>query len=61
MKKYWVCIIEVDTKKIPEGFDAPPRMGAIDAVEKHNIDVKHCWSGWGCSENTFLELMRVWD
>lgn len=61
MSKYWVCIIEVNKKKLPNGFDLPPRMAAIKAVESKNIKVKNCWSGWGCKEETFNEIMRVWN
>ena len=61
MKKYWVCIIEVDVKKLPDGFDSVPRRSAIKAIEKHKIKVENCWSGWGCSENTFHTIMEVWN
>ena len=62
MKKYWVCIIEVEVgrKKLPTGFDSPPRHGAMEAIEKHNIKINDCWSGWGCKPETFDEIMRVW-
>ncbi len=45
MPKYWVCIIEVNRKKLPTGFDSVPRTGAIGAVEGKKINVQNCWSG----------------
>lgn len=61
MSEYWVCIIKVDRKKLPSGFDNPPRIGAIQAIEHKGIKVEDCWSGWGCSEKKFNEIMRVWN
>jgi len=61
MKKYWISIIEVDTdKELPNGFDCPPRMGAINAIEKAGFKVTECWSGWGNSENNANELLKIW-
>ena len=50
MKKYqvWTCKIVVHKDAtLPNGFDAPPRRAAIDAVERAGIDVINCYSGWG--------------
>ena len=61
-EKIWVCIIKVNRKNLPEmGFDSVPRRGAINAIENKGVKVKNCWSGWGCSEETFDEIMRVWN
>ena len=62
MKKYWVCIIEVERKTLPKGFDSVPRTAAIEAIEeKAKISVKECWSSWGCTEKKFEEIMDVWN
>ena len=65
MKKYWVCIIgPVDEKEFPEqvnGFDSVPRTAAIEAIESYGIEVKDCWSGWGCTKKRFEEIMEVWN
>jgi len=46
--KVWSCKIVVrGDVLIPDGFDFPPRCGAIDAVEKTGIEVLDCFSGWG--------------
>ena len=50
MKKYqvWACKIVVrGDVALPDGFDAPPRRAAMDAVERAGIDVVDCYSGWG--------------
>lgn len=49
-KKYqiWECKIVVSGDiKLPNGFDFPPRVGAIRAIENNNIKVLSCFSGWG--------------
>ena len=49
MKKYqvWTCKIVVpEDAYLPEGFDLPPRRAAINAVDKENIPVIACFSGW---------------
>lgn len=61
MSRYWVCIIETEHDKIPDGFDSTPRRGAVKAVEKEGVEVKNCWSGWGCDEKRFHEIMDVWN
>lgn len=46
--KVWECKIVVRAdEELPEGFDAPPRWGAINAVEEEGINVVSCFSGWG--------------
>lgn len=48
-KKYrvWKCKLVVrGDSELPNGFDHPPRMAAIQAVLKH-FDVLACFSGWG--------------
>ena len=46
--KVWECKIVVpNDTELPNGFDCVPRHGAIDAINKHNIDVLDCFSGWG--------------
>ncbi len=50
MSKYkvWVCKIVVSgDAKLPDGFDGPPRLAAIQAVESAGIVVWDCFSGWG--------------
>lgn len=49
-KKYqvWTCKIVVDGyENLPNGFDSPPRIAAINALEKRGIRVRECFSGWG--------------
>lgn len=49
-KRYrtWECRIVVPADApMPPGFDGPPRMAAIDAVEAAGIPVLACFSGWG--------------
>jgi hypothetical protein len=46
--KVWTCKIVVpEHAEIPDGFDGPPRMAAIRAVEQAGIPVLSCFSGWG--------------
>ena len=63
--QYWVCIIgPIDRSKFPKevnGFDSVPRMAAIEAIEKYNISVPNCWSGWGCDKPHFDAIMEVWN
>lgn len=52
--KVWDCKIVVPINaEIPDGFDWPPRHGAISALEANNIKVLGCFSGWG---GTLTEL-----
>lgn len=45
--KVWTCKIVVPGDTIlPDGFDAPPRRAAINAVERAGILVLDCYSGW---------------
>ncbi len=46
--RVWDCkiVVPIDVE-IPDGFDWPPRCGAISAVEANNIKVLGCFSGWG--------------
>jgi len=46
--KVWTCkiVVPADTK-LPNGFDAPPRWAAMQAVEATGIPVLSCFSGWG--------------
>ncbi len=54
--KVWECkIIVDDSVELPDGFDFPPRHGAIDAIEGAGIKVLSCFSGWG-AELTKAEL-----
>lgn len=49
--KIWTCkIVVLIDAKLPEGFDAPPRRAAIEAVTQH-VPVLSCFSGWGGSLN----------
>lgn len=60
--RYWVCVIgPVDKGRLPDAFDSPPRRAAIGAIEKAGIEVKDCWSGWGCDEKHFQDIMEVWN
>jgi len=43
----WECKIIVKDGELPNGFDFPPRMAAIKAVESAGIEVLSCSSGWG--------------
>lgn len=44
----WECKIVVPADaKLPDGFDQPPRRAALNAVEKSDINVLACFSGWG--------------
>jgi hypothetical protein len=44
----WECKIVVPYgAKLPYGFDAVPRIAAINAIEKHKIPIIACFSGWG--------------
>ena len=43
----WTCKIIVDTDKLPDGFDLPPRMAAESAIEAAGFDVLMNSSGWG--------------
>ena len=46
--KVWECKIVVSGDiDQPNGFDSPPRMAAISAIEDKGIEVLHCLSGWG--------------
>ena len=50
MKEFqvWTCKIIVPVNsELPNGFDAPPRTAAIEAVEKAGVKVIACASGWG--------------
>ena len=48
-KKYkvWTCKIIIPDVETPSGFDSPPRMAAIEAIEAAGIEVLVCASGWG--------------
>ena len=60
--RYWVCIIgPVGRDDKPEGFDSIPRSAAIEAIEKAGINIKDCWSGWGCDKKHFDKIMKVWN
>ncbi len=46
--KVWTCKIVVSgDAKLPDGFDGPPRLAAIHAVQSAGIEVLDCFSGWG--------------
>ena len=48
--KVWFCKIVIPgASKTPRGFDSPPRMAAVEAIEKHGFSVLACFSGWGGS------------
>ncbi len=60
--KRWVCIIELEKdQETPDGFDSPPRTAAMEAIEKVGIEIKDCWSGWGCDQKHFDDIMEVWN
>jgi len=61
MRRYWVCIIEVDKAKLPYGFDSVPRFSAIDAIEKRGIKVTNCWSGWEADKECVDDIMYEWN
>lgn len=45
--RVWECKIVVrGDVALPTGFDAPPRSAAERAVEKADIEVLACFSGW---------------
>lgn len=67
-KEYWVCIIEPkDMKQVEKvskennGLDSIPRSAVIEKLEKNGVEVKYCWSGWGCDEKRFIEIMKAWN
>lgn len=43
--KIWDCRIIVGDVELPNGFDAPPRRAAIEAIEQQGISVLGCSSG----------------
>ncbi len=46
--KVWECkVIVSEDADLPMGFDSPPRMAAIKAIENAGIEVLGCASGWG--------------
>ena len=46
--KVWECKIVVsEDLELPDGFDSPPRLAAIEAVERAGFAVIDCFSGWG--------------
>jgi len=61
MSKYkvWECkiVVKSDAEFPFQGFDAPPRRAAIEAVEKHDIEVLSCFSGWGGSLTEIQEYL----
>lgn len=60
--RYWVCIIgPMDMNKVPMGFDSVPRIAAINAIMSKGFKQPECWSGWGCTEEKFEKLMKVWN
>ena len=62
MKKYWMCIIEVDTRRdFPMGFDSPPRLGAVDAIRAAGFGVSNCWSGWGTTQKKIDKIQKLWN
>jgi hypothetical protein len=62
--KVWACKIVVpENAELPSGFDWPPRVAAIEAIEKAGIEVLGCSSGWGAelteSEQRSFEAQSV--
>lgn len=59
--KVWECHLVISkNKKLPDGFNTPPRRAAIEAVEKAGIEVLACFSGWGGSlTKTEREVMET--
>ena len=54
--KVWECKIVVpENTELPQDFDSPPRIAAINAVESAGINVLSCFSGWGGDLNEFEE------
>lgn len=48
--KVWECKILVpEDAELPPGFDSPPRLAAIEAIENSGIEVLGCASSWGGS------------
>ena len=46
--KVWGCkIVVANDAEMPDGFDFPPRNGAIKAIEANGVKVLSCFSGWG--------------
>ena len=46
--KVWDCkIVIAGDSKIPNGFDAPPRMAAQEAIEDAGFEIISNFSGWG--------------
>lgn len=58
--RVWDCKIVVPSgEELPQGFDSPPRIAAIKAVEAAGVEVVSCFSGWaGSLTPTQLELVR---
>ena len=57
--KVWDCKIVIPIEaKVPDGFDAPPRTAAINAVVGAGINVCACFSGWaGTLTQTELKIV----
>ena len=48
--RVWECKIVVSADaELPDGFDAPPRHAAEEAVENAGVEILGCFSGWGGS------------
>lgn len=47
VEQVWECKIVIDAPNLPGGFDYPPRMAVIKAVEEAGFPVLACFSGWG--------------
>lgn len=64
--KVWECKIVVPADaELPPGFDYPPRIAAIKAIQNAGVPVLACASGWGGSltreEQEFLEFAEQPD
>ena len=61
MRKYWHCIVEVETGdlEIPDGGDRPMRVAVDEAAEAltGSFAVTNIYSGWGVSENMAKHLV----
>lgn len=55
----WECKIVVSiNSKLPDGFDSPPRIAAINAIEKQGIHVLNCFSGWGGKLSKYQKIVN---
>lgn len=60
MIKHWICIVKVDTEKLPPEFNFSINSMVIDRIKREKINIESCWSGWGLPEETIKKIKKVW-